>query len=183
MRRIFGPKAMRMGNEVLGASKKKKKALNQCDGPTSSLFEFPVKGQLPRVSRLYDDKGNNKIILGAVHRSPGIYLIAYGNPETLSQEMCYEGCATSHRLKRGPLTPKKLVSKRGIGLIRLMVGIFGGLENMALDLPVPQAINQDFDINFCINSQKGKRLLQKLCHIDMQCALSERTHTTSSVNT
>ena len=41
------------------------------------------------------------MILGAVHRYPGIYLTAVENPENLSKETVEEGCVTSHRLKWG----------------------------------------------------------------------------------
>ena len=43
-----------------------------------------ANGHLPRVSRqsylLANDKGDNEMILGAVYRSPGIYLTAEENP-------------------------------------------------------------------------------------------------------
>ena len=46
-----------------------------------ALVGIPSQRQLPRVSRLAaNDKGDNEIIPGAVHRSPGIYLIAEENP-------------------------------------------------------------------------------------------------------
>ena len=43
-----------------------------------------------------NDKGDNEMILGAVHRSPGIYRRA---EEILTFETIDEGCVTSHNLK------------------------------------------------------------------------------------
>ena len=48
------------------------------------------------------------MILGTVHRSPGIYLIAEQNLENLSYETIDEGCATSHRLQLDPLPPNEV---------------------------------------------------------------------------
>ena len=60
-----------------------------------------VPPALVRVSRLStNDKGDNKILLGTVHRSPGIYFTV---EENLSWETVDEGCVTSHRLKWSPL--------------------------------------------------------------------------------
>ena len=47
---------------------------------------------------LSDDKGDNEMILGAVHRSPGICLTAEKNPSKPQL-----GDRRSHRLKWGPL--------------------------------------------------------------------------------
>ena len=45
------------------------------------LSGFLAKGHLPRVSRqVSNDKGNNEMILVAVHRSPSICLTAEENP-------------------------------------------------------------------------------------------------------
>ena len=46
------------------------------------LSGFLAKDQLPRVSvtSVANDKGDNEMILGAVHRSPGICLTAEENP-------------------------------------------------------------------------------------------------------
>jgi hypothetical protein len=64
------------------------------------LPRFLANGYLSRVSRQLhspaNDKGNNKIIPRAVHRSPGISLTA---EEKLSLKTVDEACATSHRLK------------------------------------------------------------------------------------
>ena len=38
----------------------------------------------PSVTSVANDKGDNKIILGAVHRSPGIFLQSRKTPENLS---------------------------------------------------------------------------------------------------
>jgi hypothetical protein len=52
------------------------------------LSRSQTKGHLPRVSRQSrpstNDKGDNEMISGAVHRSPGIYLTAEETPENLS---------------------------------------------------------------------------------------------------
>ena len=47
----------------------------------------------------------NDIIPWAVHISPGIYLTTEENPGEPSREPSDEGCATSYRLKWGPLPP------------------------------------------------------------------------------
>ena len=67
----------------------------------------PSQRQLvPSVTPVtFNDKGDNEMIPGAVHRSSGIYLIAV---ENLRLETVDEGCATSHRLKWGPLLPNEV---------------------------------------------------------------------------
>ena len=54
------------------------------------LSRFLANGHLHRVSRQLrlsaDDKGENEMIQGALHRSPGIYLTA---EENLSYEIVY----------------------------------------------------------------------------------------------
>ena len=45
------------------------------------LSGFLIKGHLPRASlQSNNDKGDNEMISGAVHRSPGIYLTAEEDP-------------------------------------------------------------------------------------------------------
>ena len=54
------------------------------------LSGFLSEAYLPRVSyQSTNDKGDNEMIPGAVHRSPGIYLTS---EENLSQETDDEGC-------------------------------------------------------------------------------------------
>ena len=58
-------------------------------------------GHLPRVSfQSSNDKGDNEMIPGALHKPPGIYLTVEENPDkTSAMRMSDEGCVTSHRLK------------------------------------------------------------------------------------
>ena len=58
---------------------------------------------LPREALLSSDKGDNEAKVVAVHRSPGIYLKAEENPRNTTVRRRSEDCATSHRLKWGPL--------------------------------------------------------------------------------
>ena len=83
------------------------------------LSGFLPNDHLPRISRLSaNGKGDNEMIPGTVHRSHGIYLTAEGNSGKPLLEDHHEGCATSHRLKWGPLPPNDVsrttqhVSKR-----------------------------------------------------------------------
>ena len=77
-----------------------------------------VPPALVRVSRLStNDKGDNKILLGTVHRSPGIYFTV---EENLSWETVDEGCVTSHRFKCNPSAPNEVVRiaqnvRKGVG--------------------------------------------------------------------
>ena len=50
-----------------------------------------------------NDKGDNEVIQGTLHRFPGIYLTAEKNLKNISYD---EGCIVSHRLKWGTLPPK-----------------------------------------------------------------------------
>ena len=64
------------------------------------LFRFLANGHLSWVScqscRSAGDKGDNEVIQEAMHRSPGIYLMAVENPRELSQWLSDEGCAIRH---------------------------------------------------------------------------------------
>ena len=44
------------------------------------LFGFLDCDHLPRLCRKSANKGDNEMILGSIHRSPGICLIVKGNP-------------------------------------------------------------------------------------------------------
>ena len=51
-----------------------------------TLSAFLANGHLPRVSRQSaNDKSDNEVIPGAMHRSSGIYLTAEGNPGKLQE--------------------------------------------------------------------------------------------------
>ena len=64
------------------------------------LSRFLANDHLPRMSsQSANDKGDNEMILGAVHRSPGIYLTAEEIPGKPQLGDVDEGCATSHCLK------------------------------------------------------------------------------------
>ena len=72
------------------------------------LDGFLTKGHLFRVSRQSaDDKDDNGIILGSVHRSHSICPTT-GKPRKTSARMpSNKGCAASHRLKWDPLPPNQ----------------------------------------------------------------------------
>ena len=63
----------------------------------------------PSAASVANDKGDNEMILGAVHRSPGIYLTAEENPrkpqlgDRLMKRLCDQSC-----LKWGPFPPNEI---------------------------------------------------------------------------
>ena len=67
----------------------------------------PSQRQLAlNVTSVTNDKGDNEMILGAVHRSPGICLTAEENPARRPSD---EGAVSiSHRLKWGPFPPNEV---------------------------------------------------------------------------
>ena len=71
-----------------------------------------ANGHLSRVScqsRLSaNDKGDIDLVPEAVHKSPGIYLIAKEIPGKPQLGTVDEYCATTHCLKRGPLSPNEV---------------------------------------------------------------------------
>ena len=66
---------------AMGCGQKSFKLVWRCH---QLLFGFPAKGyfapSFPSVTSVANDKGDNEMILGAVHRSPGICLTAKENP-------------------------------------------------------------------------------------------------------
>ena len=63
----------------------------------------PLAPSVASVTSVTNDKVDNEMILGAVHRSPGICLTAKENPRFISQEtIWWRVCATSYCLKWGP---------------------------------------------------------------------------------
>jgi hypothetical protein len=48
--------------------------------------QWPLAPSVAPVTSVANDKGDNEIILGAVHRSPGICLTTEENPRKLQQE-------------------------------------------------------------------------------------------------
>ena len=70
----------------------------------------PSQRPLARVSRRSaNDKGDNEVKPGAVHRSPGICLTAEENPwKASARRPSDEGCATSHSLKWDTLFPHEV---------------------------------------------------------------------------
>ena len=73
------------------------------------LSGFLAKGLTPSVTSLTsvaNDKSDNEMIPGAVHRSPGICLQA---EENLGKpQLGDRGCSTSHLLKWGPFSPNEV---------------------------------------------------------------------------
>ena len=60
-----------------------KKYFSQCGGATNSCPGSQPKAtcpSVPSVTQVANDKGDNEMILGPVHRSPGFCLIAEENP-------------------------------------------------------------------------------------------------------
>jgi hypothetical protein len=67
----------------------------------------PLAPNVTSVTSIANDNGENEMIVGAVHRSPGICLTA---EENLSQEIVWwRDCATIHRLKWDPFHPNEFV--------------------------------------------------------------------------
>ena len=63
--------------------KKRKKTFSYCGGATCCYPGSYSKATCPSVASdmsVANDKGDNEIVLGAVHRSPGICLTAERNP-------------------------------------------------------------------------------------------------------
>ena len=89
-----------------------KKAFSQCGGATSSCPGSQPKALAPSVASVtsvVNNKGDNEMILGAVHRSPGICLTVKENPRKLQLGgHLIKGCETNHRLKWGPFPPNKV---------------------------------------------------------------------------
>ena len=58
-----------------------KKTYSYCGGATSSCpGSYPKAPSVASVTSVANDKGDNEMILRAVHRSPGICLTAEENP-------------------------------------------------------------------------------------------------------
>ena len=69
----------------------------------------PLAPSVASVTSVANDKGDNKMILLAVHRSPGICLTAEGNPRKPQLgDRLMKGYVTSHRLKLGPFPPNEV---------------------------------------------------------------------------
>ena len=63
---------------------------------------MPLAPSVASVTSVTNDKGDNKMILGAVHRSR---LTTEENPR---KHQLGRGCAASHRLKWGPFPPNEV---------------------------------------------------------------------------
>ena len=72
------------------------------------LSGFLANSHLSQVSHqshlLDNDKGDNEVKSGAVHKFPSIYLAAEENSRKF-RRLSAEGCVTSHCLKWGPFPP------------------------------------------------------------------------------
>ena len=73
--------------------------------PVRFPSQRPLAPSIASVTSVANDKGDNEMIPGAVHRSPDICLTIGKNPARRPSD---EGCATSHGIKWGPLTPKEV---------------------------------------------------------------------------
>ena len=77
--------------------------------PVRVPSQRPLAPNVASVTLVANDKGDNEMILGAVHRSPGICLTAEENPRKAQVgDHLIRGCATSHRLKWGPFPPNEV---------------------------------------------------------------------------
>ena len=77
--------------------------------PVRVSSQRPLVPRVASVTWVANDKGDNEMILGAVHRSPGICLTAEETPRKPQLgERLMKGCATSHRLKWGPFPPNEV---------------------------------------------------------------------------
>ena len=63
----------------------------------------PLSLSVKSISSVANDKGDNEMVPGAVHRSPGICLTAEENSgKPQAGDLLMKGCADKHRLKWGP---------------------------------------------------------------------------------
>ena len=74
------------------------------------LSGFLTNGDLPQLSSKSclstNEKGDNEVNLGAVHISPGIYIMYQEKPQkTSARRLSDEDRLTNHCLKWGPLLP------------------------------------------------------------------------------
>ena len=68
--------------------------------PVRIPSQRPLAPSVASVTSVANDKGDNEMILGTVHRSPGICLTAEETPRKPQLgDRRMKGCATSHRLK------------------------------------------------------------------------------------
>ena len=92
-------------DRTMGCGQNSCKQVWRCHQLLSGFLANVYLPRVPRQSRLLaNDKGDNEIIPGAVHRSPGIYLAAEKTPGK-PQERVNEDSATSHQLKWDSLSP------------------------------------------------------------------------------
>ena len=71
--------------------------------------QTPFSPSVTLVRSVVNDKGDNEIILGAVHRFPGICLTAKESPRKPQLgDRLMKGFATSHCLKWGPFHPNEV---------------------------------------------------------------------------
>ena len=71
----------------MGPWEANKKTLSQCGGASSSCrvpSQRPLAPSVASVTSVTNGKGDNEMILGAVHRSPGICLTAKEKPQKTS---------------------------------------------------------------------------------------------------
>ena len=74
--------------------------------PPAPVWDPSQRPFAPSVVSVTNDKGDNEMILGAVHRYPGIYITAEENPG--------RGCATSHCLKWVPFLQMRSVGSHSM---------------------------------------------------------------------
>ena len=76
--------------------------------PVRVPSQRPLAPSVAWATSVANDKGGNEMILGAVHRFPGICLTAEENPRKPQLgDRVTKGCATSHRLKWAPFPPNE----------------------------------------------------------------------------
>ena len=84
----------------MGCDKKNPVNVAVLQAPVRVPSQRSIAPSVASVTSVTNDKGDIEMILGAVHRSPGICLTAEENPRN---PQLGRGCATSHRLKWGQI--------------------------------------------------------------------------------
>ena len=75
--------------------------------PVRVPSQRPLVPSVASVTSVANDKGDNEMILGAVHRSPGIYLTAEENPrKPLLEDRLMKGLCDQSSPQMGSLSSK-----------------------------------------------------------------------------
>ena len=95
-----------MSTEPWAAAKKLSVSVAVLPAPVRVKSQRPLA---PRVTSVTNDKGDNEMILGAVHKSPGICFTAEENPRKPQLgDRLMKGLCDRNRLKWGPFPPNEV---------------------------------------------------------------------------